>query len=108
MNKLTGFDGLNNNLIVQLQDNSTGSMRIKIVTLESPGGTRAYVAIGLGLQRAGHSVQLATVSSLQQFVSSWGLDFAPVDCNNFKRSSKGSRSLSQTFTIQLATTQCPS
>ncbi len=82
---MTGIDGLNNNLIVQLQDNSTENMRIKIVTLASPGGTRAYLALGLGLQRAGHSVQLATFSSMQQFVSSWGLDFAPVDCNNFKK-----------------------
>ncbi len=62
-------------------------MRIKIVALTSPGGTRAYVALGLGLQRAGHSVQLATVSSMQEFVSSCGLNFVSVDCNNFKKTS---------------------
>ena len=62
-------------------------MRIKIVTLSSLGGTRAYIALGLGLQRAGHSVQLATFPFLQEFVSSYGLDFAPVDCNNFKKTS---------------------
>jgi UDP:flavonoid glycosyltransferase YjiC (YdhE family) len=62
-------------------------MRIKIVALTSPGGTRAYVALGLGLQRAGHSVQLATFSFLEEFVTTWGLDFVPVDCNKFKETS---------------------
>ncbi|MUG92223.1 glycosyltransferase [Scytonema sp. UIC 10036] len=62
-------------------------MRIKIVALDSIGGTRAYVALGLGLQQAGHSVQIATFPFLQELVSSWGLDFAPVECNNLKKRS---------------------
>ncbi len=60
-------------------------MRIKIVALASPGGIRAYMALGLGLQRAGHSVQLATFPFLQEFVSSYGLDFAAIDCQNFQK-----------------------
>lgn len=60
-------------------------MRIKIVAFASPGSIRAYVALGLGLQRAGHLVQLATASFMQEFVSSCGLDFVPVDCNNFEK-----------------------
>ena len=56
-------------------------MRITIVTGGSLGDLQPYVALGLGLQQAGHIVQLAAFGSktLQEFVSKWGLDCVCMD-----------------------------
>lgn len=50
-------------------------MRIKIVTGGSRGDIQPYVALGLGLQRAGHMVKLIANPEYQEFISSYGLDF---------------------------------
>ena len=56
-------------------------MRITILAVGSRGDVQPYVALGLGLQAAGHKVQLATYGIFEEFVSSRGLDFAPIGAN---------------------------
>ena len=50
-------------------------MRITILAFGSRGDVQPYVALGLGLQRAGHKVRLAALSQFKAFVESRGLDF---------------------------------
>ncbi len=56
-------------------------MRITILAVGSRGCVQPYIALGLGLQRAGHNVQIATHAIFQEFVSSYGLEFFPVGDN---------------------------
>jgi UDP:flavonoid glycosyltransferase YjiC (YdhE family) len=53
-------------------------MQITIVTAGSRGDVQPYVALGLGLRRAGHDVRVATHETFRDFVAAHGLDFAPV------------------------------
>jgi sterol 3beta-glucosyltransferase len=53
-------------------------MNVLILTLGSCGDVQPYVALGVGLQRAGHRVTLATVEPFAQFVTDHGLHFAPL------------------------------
>lgn len=53
-------------------------MRIAILTGGSLGEIRPYVAFGLGLQQAGHTVRLASLESYADFVRREGLTFAPL------------------------------
>ena len=50
-------------------------MRITILAFGSRGDVQPYVALGLGLQRAGHKVRLVALSQFKAFVESRGLDF---------------------------------
>jgi sterol 3beta-glucosyltransferase len=52
-------------------------MQITILTYGSRGDVQPYVALGLGLQRAGHRVRLAAPEGFEGFVTGYGLDFAP-------------------------------
>jgi sterol 3beta-glucosyltransferase len=54
-------------------------MKIAILTLGTRGDVQPYVALGLGLQRAGHTVVLATDQGFASFVESYGLEFAAFD-----------------------------
>jgi sterol 3beta-glucosyltransferase len=54
-------------------------MRISIITIGSRGDVQPYVALGQGLQRAGHSVCLITHAVFADFVRSFKLDFAALD-----------------------------
>ena len=56
-------------------------MRITIFTIGSRGDVQPYVALGLGLQAAGHSVRLATHGEFEHFIRSRGLDIFPVEGN---------------------------
>ncbi|MBW4670277.1 MAG: glycosyltransferase [Cyanomargarita calcarea GSE-NOS-MK-12-04C] len=56
-------------------------MRITILTVGTRGDVQPYIALGLGLQAAGHKVRLATNALFHEFVISHGLDFAPVGGN---------------------------
>ncbi|HET7090158.1 MAG TPA: glycosyltransferase [Anaerolineae bacterium] len=56
-------------------------MQITILTAGTRGDVQPYVALGLGLKRAGHAVRLATHAIFRDFVASHGLDFAPVEGN---------------------------
>jgi len=53
-------------------------MKILILTLGSRGDVQPYVALGRGLQQAGHAVRLATAEPFAEFVTSNGLDFVPL------------------------------
>ncbi len=52
--------------------------RIAILTFGSRGDVQPYIALGLGLKAAGHSVRLVTHSEFEHFVRGYGLDFAPM------------------------------
>ncbi|MBD2134885.1 glycosyltransferase [Sphaerospermopsis sp. FACHB-1094] len=51
-------------------------MRIIILTTGSRGDVQPLIALGLGLQQAGHSVKLVTHHPFQEMVQSYGLEFA--------------------------------
>lgn len=53
-------------------------MRVRIITIGSQGDVRPYVALGIGLKKAGHDVRIATHSGFKSLVTEHGLDFAPV------------------------------
>jgi sterol 3beta-glucosyltransferase len=53
-------------------------MHIAILAYGSHGDVQPYLALGLGLQRAGHSVRLAAPGAFETFVRQYGLDFAPL------------------------------
>src|SRR5262245_53518309 len=53
-------------------------MRITMLALGSRGDIQPYVALGLGLQAAGHEVCLATHASYETFIRHHGLTFFPV------------------------------
>ena len=54
-------------------------MRITIITIGSYGDVQPYIALGLGLQAAGHKVCLATHATFKPFICSQGLSFFPVE-----------------------------
>lgn len=53
-------------------------MRIAILTAGTRGDTQPYVALGIGLQRAGHQVRLAACLNFESFVQQYGLDYYPI------------------------------
>jgi UDP:flavonoid glycosyltransferase YjiC (YdhE family) len=56
-------------------------MRIVIVAPGSRGDVEPYVALGKGLQQAGHGVRLVTHENFCSFVTSHGLEFWPLEGN---------------------------
>jgi len=56
-------------------------MNITIISLGTRGDVQPYVALGLGLKKAGHNVNLATHGEFSSFVDDYGLDFSPVEGN---------------------------
>lgn len=50
-------------------------MKILIITLGSRGDVQPYLALGKGLQAAGHSVTLSTSSSFEGFITQHGLNY---------------------------------
>jgi sterol 3beta-glucosyltransferase len=54
-------------------------MRIAILTAGSRGDVQPYVALGLGLRAAGHSVWLASYVQFAGLVSEFGLPFQPIE-----------------------------
>ncbi|MFL5242997.1 MAG: glycosyltransferase [Gemmataceae bacterium] len=56
-------------------------MRIALPTTGSRGDVQPFVALGLGLQAAGHKVLIATHADFEDFVHSHGLDFYPIEDN---------------------------
>jgi sterol 3beta-glucosyltransferase len=53
-------------------------MRILIMTMGTRGDVQPYIALALGLSRAGHSVTLATLTAFEDMVREHGLAFAPL------------------------------
>ncbi len=59
-------------------DYTWGIMKITILTSGSRGDTQPYIALGLALKQAGHSVQVAAFENYESFVRSFGLDYFKV------------------------------
>lgn len=53
-------------------------LRITLTTYGTRGDVQPFVALGLGLQRAGHSVRLAAPQAFESFVTRAGLSFVPL------------------------------
>ncbi len=53
-------------------------MRIALITLGSEGDVRPFIALGLGLQAAGHDVLLVTHAAFEPLILSRGLACSPV------------------------------
>jgi sterol 3beta-glucosyltransferase len=60
-------------------------MQITILTVGSRGDVQPYIALGLGLQAAGHAVCLATESQYRDWVVSHGLAFAALPGNTLEK-----------------------
>ena len=56
-------------------------MNITIIAIGSLGDVQPYLALGLGLQAAGHKVRFAACANFEAFVRSRGLEFFPVRCD---------------------------
>ncbi len=54
-----------------------GPMHVFITTLGSRGDVQPYVALGVGLRRAGYRVTLSTAARFRPFVETHGLAFGP-------------------------------
>jgi sterol 3beta-glucosyltransferase len=58
------------------------TMNITIIALGSRGDVQPYVALGLGLQAAGHKVRIAARADFEAFVRSRGLNFFSIGGNS--------------------------
>jgi sterol 3beta-glucosyltransferase len=56
-------------------------MRILAIALGSQGDVQPYVALGKGLQAAGHRVRVMTHVNFERLVTDCGLEFYPVKGN---------------------------
>ena len=56
-------------------------MKITIVTVGTRGDVEPFVALGLGLQKTGHTIRIATHAMFESFVREYGLDFALISGN---------------------------
>ncbi len=56
-------------------------MKITILTIGSRGDVQPYVALGIGLKKAGHQVKIATHENFEEFVKERGLEFFPLRGN---------------------------
>jgi sterol 3beta-glucosyltransferase len=53
-------------------------MKITILTYGSRGDVQPFVALAVGLQKAGHDVRLAAPARFEGFVRHYGVDFSPL------------------------------
>src|SRR3990172_1358253 len=58
---------------------ATRPRRFALLTYGSRGDVEPFVALGLGLRRAGHIVRLAAPRPFAQLVQSGGLEFVPIE-----------------------------
>ncbi len=63
-------------------------MRVTIITVGTRGDVQPYVALGLGLQNAGHEVRLGTHPRFESFVRDRALEFAPLAEGSLSRGSE--------------------
>ncbi|MBI5035196.1 MAG: glycosyltransferase family 1 protein [Chloroflexi bacterium] len=54
-------------------------MKITVNTFGTRGDVQPYIALSLGLQRAGHTVRIVTHRIFESWVKQYGLDFYPLD-----------------------------
>ncbi|HEY9297175.1 MAG TPA: glycosyltransferase [Phormidium sp.] len=78
-------------------------MRITILTTGSRGDVQPLIALGLGLQQAGHRVKLVTHPPFQTMAQSYGLEFAPMggDVQAVMAQEAGQRMLETSNPVQL-------
>jgi sterol 3beta-glucosyltransferase len=60
-------------------------MKIALLTLGTRGDVQPYAVLGRALARRGHSVTLSTAQSFEPFVRDFGLDFVPVETDDYER-----------------------
>jgi sterol 3beta-glucosyltransferase len=53
-------------------------VRVTVLALGSRGDVQPFVALGLGLRRAGHCVRIAGAADYEPLARGYGLDFAPL------------------------------
>lgn len=53
-------------------------MRIDILAIGSRGDVQPYVALGIGLRKAGHRVRIVTLDGFEEFVRACGLDHVSI------------------------------
>ena len=56
-------------------------MRITVLAAGSRGDIQPYLALGVGLQSAGHQVRFAAFRNFASLAKAYGLEFAPVDAD---------------------------
>lgn len=56
-------------------------MKIAVLAVGTRGDVQPYIALGLGLQAAGNDVRIAAASNFEQFISSYGLEYARLEGN---------------------------
>lgn len=56
-------------------------MRITLIAFGSRGDVQPHIALGAGLQTAGHSVRVVTHAMFEPLIRSLGLEFSPVEIN---------------------------
>ncbi len=61
-----------------LRDEEVITLRIAIVTFGSRGDVQPYLALGLGLKHAGHTVRVVTQRDCESLVREYGLDYGAV------------------------------
>lgn len=54
-------------------------MKVTILTVGSRGDVQPFIALGMGLQKAGHEVRFCTSHNFEPFVREHGLDYAYMD-----------------------------
>ncbi|ELP31160.1 glycosyltransferase [Rhodopirellula baltica] len=66
-------------------------MRILVLTVGTRGDVQPYVALAVGLTKAGHEVQICTCQIFEEFIRSQGIDYAPLnnDIRDFMESEDG-------------------
>lgn len=65
-------------------------MKILLLSIGTRGDVQPMVALALGLQNAGHEVELLAGQNFQEFVESWGVPFLPsLDMNALMQTPEG-------------------
>src|SRR5690242_6661692 len=72
-------------------------MNVRLLALGSRGDVQPYVALGLGLQKAGYDVTLAVTANFKSWVESYGLPtiVAQVDMQDVVKSGQSRRAARQ-------------
>jgi sterol 3beta-glucosyltransferase len=85
-------------------DRETNRRRIAILSLDTRGGIQPYIALALGLQRAGHHVQMLAPESFVGMIESRGLWVSPLtgDIEAAVRGSGGAAEQGPLASIQYA------
>jgi UDP:flavonoid glycosyltransferase YjiC (YdhE family) len=56
-------------------------MRLAVISMDTRGGIQPYIALCLGLQRAGHDVRLVAPGDFTSTIAQWGLQTRPMSGN---------------------------